>query len=298
MPRRSPSEVLVTRVNPRQEGARRAIKRFNEAIEVLARQRAEKLAKEAKEPQRALRTMMRPFEHLIESDAPAQAARAQLQQKSFDSIAPLRERAFKEVRPSAPAIPLSLEAVTTVLVPPYDWEWSWGNPQQTVANRFSGSIGILGLSGAFRGGVSDAVHGASGIGVVLTTNVPVPAVVRPFITYSWEYSVGAYGAFSSGSAAGGLDASCFLDGRIIDGVHRSQVFSDSRGTFGQDHDTGSGIASVDDLTVSFFMEPGKIYAVPFGAWVDCDHSSGLGTAGGSGKVEAQVKWVVVQRGTP
>jgi len=298
MPERSLSEVQVTRVNPQQEDARRAIESFNEAIEVLARKRAEKLAGEAKESQRALRTMMRPLEDLIESDPAAKAARAQLQQKRLDPVAPPRERPFEEIRAGAPAIPLSVEAVLTVVVPPYDFEWSWGNAQQTGANKINGLIGILGKSGAFDGGISDAVHGDSGICVYLTISVPVPGEVRPFITYSWAYVVGAYGVGSSGSAAGGLDASCYVDGRIIDGVHRSQVFSDSRGTYGQDQDSGDGIASVDALTVSFFMEPGKVYAVPFGTWVDCDHTSGLGFSGGGGRVEAQVKWVVVQRGAP
>jgi len=296
MPTRALSEVQLVRMSPRQPAARRAVEQFTRSVEALARQRTQARARERAEAARSQRALLRPFAKAIESDSVAAAALAGLRTRRLGSLDKLSARAsFRASPPAASVLSLTLHEHLAVIGPPYDFEWQWGNAQQTLANASTGAIGVLGESGHFANGSADAVHAASGIGLILTTDKPALVSVRPFIQYSWAYAVGASGAFSSGSAAGGIDAAAFLNGKLIDGVHRSQVFSDSRGWAGTDSDSGDGIAWVPDLTVGFSMAPGEVYAVPFGAWVDCDHTSGIGFGAGGGKVQAQVKWVVVER---
>lgn len=290
------TEAQVIRVSPRQPAARRAVERFTHTLEVLARQRAQARARERAEADRSTRAMMRPLEKVIAADAAAAAALAGLRTRRLTSAGKLNPRPpSRAAPPAASVLSLTLHEHISVITPPYDFGWQWGNALQTVANPSNGVIGVLGESGHFAQGSPDDVHAASGIGLILTTDRPALVSVRPFTQYSWAYVVGAAGPFSAASAAGGLDAAGFLNGALIDGVHRSQVFSDSRGWAGTDRDSGDGIAWVPDLTVAFSMQPGEVYAVPFGAWVDCTHQNGIGAAGGAGKVQAEVKWVVVER---
>ena len=292
------SEDGSIRVNPGQTGATEAIERLREAMDTLARKRHSVGANERQDSAGLTRAMVARFEGAIETDSAGQSALRRLRNQRIENVARLDSRVpFKRLLPGASVMTLTLHDRLSFLFPPYDFEWHWGNAKQTVADRATGSVGALGESGHFGEGNDGPIHAASGIGVLLTTERACRVSLRPFIQYSWEYIVAASGAFSFASATGGIDASAFLNGQVVDdgGVHRSRLFSDSRGWAGKDRDTDDGIVWVPDVTVDFQMEPGGIYAVPFGAWIDCDHQSGIGVSGGAAKVQGQVKWIVVEQ---
>jgi hypothetical protein len=242
------------------------------------------------------------LEEQISSDPLVAKSIANVRKLRFEDISPLAERikltTLDKLRlqqhPGQSVMTNTLHEHISVIVQPYDWDWQRGNGQQYVHSR-DGNIGVQGKSGAFPGGSGDRVEAGAGIGVVITSDVQAIAEVRPYITYTWEYTVGAYGAFSSGSARGGMDAAVFHDGALMQDIRYDQFFSDSRGTYGEDHDSSGGVVWADDVALSFMMDAGQDYAVPYGVWVDCDHSSGIGSAGGGGLVQAQVHFVVVHR---
>jgi hypothetical protein len=296
MDRKPSSKPQITRVDPRQGEGRRAVESLEQGLKALAQQRIQKRAEQEKLVDADIRAVARPLEKLVEADPAAVAARAKLRKVRLGTVTQLHpESVLGKARPGRLTTPLLLPEQTLVVTPPYDFEWHWGNAQRSQTNLGNGYMGISGASGgAIEGGTSEAVHSGSGIAIVLTSNMSTNVTVRPFIDHVWSFGVEAYGFFSAASSAGGLDAACFLNGNVLDGVHRSQVFEDDGGFRHFRQDDGSGIASVDDLTVSFHMEPGAFYGIPFGAWIDCDHNNGWGVAAAEGRVEAQVHWIVVE----
>lgn len=119
--------------------------------------------------------------------------------------------------------------------------------------------------------------------------------MRPYISYRWQSAVGVSGLFSSGEAKGGIDAAAFLNGRLIDGVRRSELFSDSlssgvRTPFNSDEET----VWVPDVTLGFRIEASQVEVVNFGAWVEADHSNEIGVGAGAGMVQATVPWIVAE----
>ena len=201
----------------------------------------------------------------------------------------------REDRSSSTFLNLHLQEHLSVVSAPYDFEWNWGNPIDSLHNRFDGSIGIRGASGHVQHGASGSVSAASGIGLIVTTDKPAIVSVRPYITYTWQSIVTAGGVFSSGETRGGIDAAAFLNGAILDGVRRSELFSDSQSWAGSSVNSDGGVVWVPDVTLGFSMVPGQVVIVNFGAYVECDHTCGIGYGGGAGMVQAKVSWVVVER---
>jgi hypothetical protein len=283
------------RLSPRDPSARTAISRALEALKVRTLQCEKARVAENRKTDKSLRALRAPFEQLIaESPAASRALKDLRQQQIKDVSGFVRDIPVRD-RQGASILDLRLHEHLSVAIPPYDFDWQRGNPQQSIHSKLDGRIGILGRSGHFEDGSGDRIDAAAGIGLAITTDKPAIVSVRPFITYSWEYVVGAQGLFSSGSASGGIDAAAFLNGVIIDGVRRSVLFSDSRGWAGTDQDDGGGITWVPDVTLGFNMDPGQVVVVNFGAWIECDHDSGIGIGGGAGKVQGAVKWIVVER---
>jgi hypothetical protein len=279
----------IVRLDSKNARARRAIAQADSA----AGHRTKARLAEAREASRATRALIAPFEKLIAADPVAAATLAKMRSQTFPSVAALNKNA--KLGGSASTLSLTLHEHLSFAVPPFDYEWHWGNVPQTLSEKNTGSIGVRGQSGNFQNGSDDAISGASGIGLVLTTDKSAIVTVRPYIQYLWAYGVGASGPFSSGSARGGIDAGAFVNGKLVAGVRRSTLFSDSQGWAGSTYNSDNGIVHYPDVTLSFTMEPGVIYAVSFGAWIECDHSDGIGVGGGEGLVQAQVEWVVVDR---
>jgi hypothetical protein len=197
------------------------------------------------------------------------------------------------------AVPLSiiLHEHLEFQFPPYDYEWNWGNDRQHSSNRGTGYIGVLGDSGSVGGATGDAVAAACGIGFVFNSDSPGQVSIRPLVQHSWEYLDGAYGIGSWASSKGGIDISAWQGSTMVAGVSRAQLFSDSTCWAGSGSDQGDGYAWVPDLTISFSIAASTWYAVSIGAWVECDHASGLGASRGQGKVEGYVRWTTVERWT-
>jgi hypothetical protein len=283
------------RPSARGPSVRAAITGALEALKVRSLQNEKARVAEDSKSDKLLRALRAPFERVIAESPAASRALEELRQQHVKDVSGfVREIPVREPR-GASILDIHLQEHLSIVIPPYDFDWQRGNPQQSLHNKLDGSIGILGKSGHFQGGSGDRVDAAAGIGLAITTDKPAMVSVRPFIPNEWAYVAAAEGPFSSGSASGGIDAAAFLNGNIIDGVRRSVLFSDSRGWDGSDRDDGGGITWVPDVTLGFNMVPGQVVVVNFGAWVDCDHDDGIGIGGGAGKVQGTVKWIVVER---
>jgi hypothetical protein len=84
---------------------------------------------------------------------------------------------------------------------------------------------------------------------------------------------------------------------MVGGVRRAQVFSNSWSTAGGTAQEGDGNIWPDDLAISFPIAASTWYAVNLGAYVECDHSAGIGLSRAQAAVNGLVKWVVVKRWT-
>ena len=283
------------RLSARDPRARSAITKTLDAIKAGDLQREKARVAEVRKITKSQRALRAPFERLITQSPAASRALEGLRQQRVKSVEGFVREIPMRDRPGASVLDLHLQEHLSVVIPPYDFDWQRGNPNKAIRNRLDGSIGILGESGHFQNGNGDRVDAAAGIGLAITTDKPAMVSVRPFITYSWAYVVAAEGPFSSGSASGGIDAGAFLNGTIIDGVRRSQLFSNSRGWDGSNSDNDGGITWVPDVTLGFNMVPGQVVVVNFGAWITCDHDSGIGWGAGGGRVQGSVKWIVVER---
>jgi hypothetical protein len=240
-------------------------------------------------------TLYKPFLQQISEHPEANLALEQLERHHLlETTDFLSDLPTRENRSDTLLLNLHLQEHLSVIGAPYDFEWSWGNANPPLHDRSTGVIGVRGGSGRIRGGISGRIDTASGIGVLITTDRPATVSVRPYITYYWSFSVGAVGLFSSGQARGGIDAAAFLNGAIIDGVRRSELFS-ARSSSGTDSRSDGGVVWVPDVTLGFNIQPGQLVAVSFGAWLECDHNNGIGSAGGGGLVQAKVSWIVVEQ---
>jgi hypothetical protein len=199
------------------------------------------------------------------------------------------------LHPNGPLLNIHVQEHLSVTSAPYDFDWQWGNPISAVHQRSNGDISIKGGSGHVQQGSGDRVEAASGIGLAVTTTLPTRISVRPYIEYRWKSGVMASGLYSSGEARGGIDAAAFIDGQLVAGVRRSELFSDSRSWTGVSVQDGDGVAWVPDVTLEFDLEPGQLSVVNYGAWLECDHTSGIGVGGGIALIQARVRWVVVER---
>jgi hypothetical protein len=284
----------VSRLSQKQPRARRAIKQVTATLDEAANQQAESRLADRRDSEAALQDMLRPFVEVIQSDPSASSGLARLRKAKLASLAPLGRSESPGGGLATAALTLPLSERYSFAIPPYDFEWKWGNSIQAFASKGDGRIGVIGGSGRVRGGTDDAVAAASGIGLILISNTATHVAVRPYIDVSWEYVVAAAGLWANGFAQGGIDAAAFLDGKFIAGVRRTTEFSASRGT-GTHSDSGGSVVWIPDIELNFAMAPGKPYIVNYGAWVECDHTSGIGQAAGTGKVEGRVRYVVVER---
>lgn len=175
------------------------------------------------------------------------------------------------------------------LIPPYDYEWNWGNPTSHVSDKQTGKCSVFAQSP-----ITGAA--ASGIGLLLTTDKPAIVFVRPYIPDSWDWAVKSTGIFSSAEVRGGIDASAWVDGALCTPVRRDQAFSERASGFdGERRGDGGGTAWLNNIELNFIMSPGKTYAVSFGTWVECEDHSGIGGAGSAGRMNGTVVFVVVER---
>jgi hypothetical protein len=193
---------------------------------------------------------------------------------------------------------MQLHENLSIVSPPYDLEWHWGNALMSVHDRNSGSIAVEGRSGSMPSGAGDDVAAASGIGLVITTDKPARLSVRPYIDHTWQLIVAAAGLGAIGRARVGIDATVFVDGTFLDqpGLRRDEAFFDSRGTLGKDLSSGGGTAWVPALTLDFDLERGQVAVVNYGAYVECTHDGGVfGAAAGGAWLGGRVRWIVVER---
>jgi hypothetical protein len=194
-----------------------------------------------------------------------------------------------------PADVIPVPALVVDRTPPYEQEWVWGNQGKHEKNKSNGLIGIWGsCGGVSQEGVpdqdADHLDGATGITVLVTTDKTASVQVTATVLNHWAYLIAAHGGFSHADVAGGIDMAAFLNGNPIDGPRRDTLFSDSVNDFNEVSHTGNG---VEKVTVNFSIHPGDVVGVPFGVWLTCNHSSGVGSAGATGAMTAQVVFVEI-----
>jgi len=173
---------------------------------------------------------------------------------------------------------------------PHDDVWVWGNQSRHEKDKALGIANMFGACGnADLAGVptkdDDHLEGATGVIDFITTDRRAFVNVTATVLNNWSYGVQAHGGGSSATSKGGIDMAAYRDGQAIDGPRRLELFSDYANDFNQVEHTGRG---TENVQVNFTIEPGEVVGVPFGAWLVCDHSSGIGTAGAYGSVALQI----------
>jgi hypothetical protein len=270
-----------------------------QTLEARSVQREKARAAQIKQTHAAVRALRAPLEQMVSENAAASRALLGLRKHRFGGIDKLQpEVPVRDSSSSIQSLHMQLHENLSIVTPPYDFEWHWGNLSKFVHDRNSGSIGVEGRSGAMVNGAGDDVAAASGIGLVITTDKPARLSVRPYIDHTWQVSVGAAGLGAIGRARVGVDATVFVDGKFLDqpGLRRDEAFFDSRGTQGEDLSSGGATAWVPALTLDFELERGQVAVVNYGAYVECSHDGGLfGAAAGGGWLNGRVRWIVVER---
>ena len=279
--------------------AREAITKANQALRDYSLERKKQQPMDDKTAS-ALRTLKEAFEEQITANPRAAAALSQLRKYRFETIKiPDKIDISKRAgHPGAFVMSLQLDEHVSVISPPYDYDWSWGNMQTNWSERREGAVGVDGGAGALKSQtVTDNVKGAAGIGIVLTSDKSAWISVHPYIQYSWHYAIAAAGPWASASAKGGINAAAFNDGKFIAGPRLNQLFADSvADLFGDTHKgSDEGYTWVPDLPLHFRMNPGDVVAVNFGGYVECNTDRGLGQAASVGLAVGVVHWVVIER---
>jgi hypothetical protein len=145
------------------------------------RERAERMAAERAAAQRAcgddLAAVLKPVAALVNADPEAVKAIARLRSE----IGKGRLHVSEKGRPS-PGTPAPVSFILTeqfnLRVPPYNFEWNWGNDRQHASDKATGYIGVLGDSSSVGGGTGDNVAAGCGIGVAFQADAAGQAVVR------------------------------------------------------------------------------------------------------------------------
>ena len=179
-----PNVQITFRDDLTQPELRRTVER---SVATLAARSAEAVAQvRAAEAERAklVAALNAPFMKLIKEDPAANKALDDLRTRQLidlDSTNALRgERPHTETN-DAVTVPLG-EVRVLAARPPYDFSWSWFNPQgsppfsQQLSNP-SGHVGLDARSGA--GGASGFVEAHAGFGVILRTDSVVTATGGP-----------------------------------------------------------------------------------------------------------------------
>jgi hypothetical protein len=283
------------RTSVRSPRVRSAIAKTLQVLEARSLQRQKANAAEIKKTATATRALRALFQQLIAENAAANHALREVSKHRINGLESLPRKAPVLDHVTTSMLSLQMHEDLAIVGPPYDFEWQWGNPNQAFHNKSTGRIAVEGKSGAMPNGQDGRVAAASGIGLAIITDRRASVSVRPFIDHSWQTAVGAVGLGAYGDATVGIDAAAFVDGKMhASGVHRDEVFSDSRAT--PSRQSGGAVAWVPSLTLNFELNPGQVGVVNFGAYVECDHNSGLlGSAAGGGRIDGQVKWLVVER---
>ena len=238
---------------------------------------------------------MAPFVDALESllEQKGAAALRKIRQETFSlDLQPdlsAAEMHYQHYQGQQTLLMLPLSQHINVYGPPYDYGWNWGNPTSQTSDNQTGRFSVIAQSP-----VTGAA--AAGIGLVLTSDKPAFVFVRPYIPYTWKWGAKTIGLGSSAKVRGGIDASAWVDGALCTPVRRDEGFSGSASGFdGMVEGSGGDVAWLENISLNFMMTPGKIYGVSLGAWVECDHSTGIGGAGSAGGVQAKVPFVVVER---
>lgn len=268
--------------------AQSAIQRNISALVELNESRARKRLQLKQASQNEAILFQNALKTLLASEIPPERLRSE----SFTlDVLPDFSSAFKLQRygQQQATLMLPLSKRVNVFGPPYDYDWSWGNPTRETSDPSTGICSVFAQSP-----ITSAA--AAGIGLLLTSDKPAFVFVRAYITYEWQAAAKTIGIGSTAKVWGGIDSSAWVDGKLHTEVRRDQVFDISASWFdNEERASGEGVAWSDNISLNFRMTAGKTYAVSLGAWVECVHSTGVGGAGSAGVVTGTVKFVVIER---
>jgi hypothetical protein len=143
-----------------------------QTLEARSVQRDKARAAQIKQTDAAVRALRTPLEQVVSANAAASRALRELRKHRFGGIDKLqREVPVRDSSSSILSLHMQLHENLSIVTPPYDFEWHWGNLSKFVHDRNSGSIGVEGRSGAMVNAAGDDVAAASGIGLNAVTMV-------------------------------------------------------------------------------------------------------------------------------
>jgi hypothetical protein len=252
---------------------------------------AERLARERAAAQRQrdddIAAILKPVAALVSADPEAVQAIARLRSKVGKGRLALSEKGRPSPR-TPEVVPFLLGEPFDFRGPPYDFGMTYGNARE-FANDFKiGYAGVLGDSGSFGGGAGGDVAAECGVGVAFQAVGDGLAWVQTRVSYTWEYFIEAFGAFSSAHTSGGIFIKAFGFNAKVLNERRAQAFADGVSTAGKPQHSGSGTVELPDLLMAFPVTASTWYPIVAGVWVECSHSTGLGFSRAQAKVEANV----------
>jgi hypothetical protein len=186
--------------------------------------------------------------------------------------------------------------ITTQMRPPFNFGWAWHDghvPFGQIVDHNNGRIGIDARSGSVDGGASGFVAAHVGVGIFLSTNVPVTAhgwsILEPG---RFSYAMRAVGIGSNATAEGGVEVTALENGNLIASITskwwRRRISANESAS-----DRAAAHVAVpfdappqDELT--WTMLPGRQYTFNVGIWAFSDRSTGIGAAGVQSLIDGTV----------
>ena len=184
------------------------------------------------------RVVQSPLLHLVRQDLAACRALEKIPKlKGFAGL----EDDGKRISRRSSTLSLTLHEKLNFHSRPYDFEWNWGNSQQHIASRATGQIAILGRSGDFANGTTEAVRAACGIGAIVISDRPAIVSVRPLVDCQFQFINQSNGLWIGASSKGGIDTAVFDGPNLVAGVKRTELWSSSvYSGFGDGHEIETG----------------------------------------------------------
>jgi hypothetical protein len=191
--------------------------------------------------------------------------------------------------------------------PPYGDVWREGEAGDVTATPETGRF-VLSQHAGEADGASYGTHGgAAGWSFVFTTNVRARVQIRPYLQYSYGYSLGTAGSASARiRGALKLRATGFVGwgsnsglggGGSFHAENAREIFSDQADSHWR-NEYGDG--NVADLWLEFNVEPGRPTVVKVGAEVECaaenSHVAGfaIGHSTVYGRVDVSLRWAFIE----
>ena len=240
-----------------------------------------------------------PIERIIQGDPQAVSALEELRKRSLSGADVDTFFSYASLDATAGGITVpnrgDLGPRTFAGRPPYDFSWSWhdpngGRPFDMRMNPSIGYVGLIARSGSVDGGFSGFVNAHAGYGVNLRTDQPRTVSFGGQIESAHRtHNMMAHGAGSNATTEGGIECTALENGRLI--MSSSFKWWRKRISINETADDREGPIHIDVPKTdprTFTMQPGRSYTFNIGLWVFSDRTPGVGVAAANAVLEGNI----------